>query len=110
VDELHRRAGLWLEENGFALEAAGHAIAARDHERAASLLEEAGRRTCCPTRAGVWLGYFRALPRASRCAFGRASPRHGPGRAGQSSRGQPSRPRGLWMDRGTEAEASALSG
>jgi LuxR family maltose regulon positive regulatory protein len=63
MDALHRRAALWLGENGFAVEAAGHAIAARDHEWAASLLEEAGQRTCCPRQAGAWLGRLRDLPR-----------------------------------------------
>jgi len=114
VDELHRRAGLWLEENGFALEAAGHAIAARDHERAASLLEEAGRRTCCPTRAGVWLGYFRALPRAMplrpRLRLTEAWALAGAGQVAAAEASLREAKRTVPLDRVAEAEARVLSG
>jgi LuxR family maltose regulon positive regulatory protein len=43
VAELHRRASIWLEENGFATAAAGHAVEVRDFQRAARLLEHAAR-------------------------------------------------------------------
>jgi LuxR family maltose regulon positive regulatory protein len=114
VDELHRQAAAWLEENGLAMEAAGHAIAVRDHERAASLLEEAGRQTCCPTRAGVWLGYFRALPRAMplrpRLHLTEAWALAGSGQVQAAEGSLRDAKRAVRMDRGTEAEASALSG
>jgi LuxR family maltose regulon positive regulatory protein len=37
--ELHRRASVWHERNGTAGEAVGHALAARDFERAGDLIE-----------------------------------------------------------------------
>ena len=39
--ELHRRASAWYEQNGFVNEAIDHALAARDFERAAHLIEQA---------------------------------------------------------------------
>jgi LuxR family transcriptional regulator, maltose regulon positive regulatory protein len=39
VSEAHRRASAWLEENGTASEAVGHALAAGDFERAAVMIE-----------------------------------------------------------------------
>lgn len=40
VSELHRRAGVWFEENGFTTEAVEHGLAAADFERVAYLLEQ----------------------------------------------------------------------
>jgi LuxR family maltose regulon positive regulatory protein len=62
--ELHRRAAIWLEENGFAAEAAGHAIEVRDFERAARLIEEAGTECLGTTPPSTLLRWFGALPRA----------------------------------------------
>ena len=42
VDELHRRASQWYEDQGLDLEAFHHAAAAQDIERAARLIEGAG--------------------------------------------------------------------
>ncbi len=42
VAKLHRRASIWYEENGLALEAFRHAAAAHDVERAARLVEGRG--------------------------------------------------------------------
>ncbi len=62
VKELHLRAASWYEQNGWASEAVGHALAAEDYERAADLVER---------RAGdVWfrgevltlLSWLEALP------------------------------------------------
>ncbi len=39
VPELHRRASDWYADNGEPIEAIVHALAARDHERAAKLIE-----------------------------------------------------------------------
>ena len=39
VDELHRRASVWCEDNGLEIEAFQHAAAANDVERAARLVE-----------------------------------------------------------------------
>ncbi len=62
LDELHERAALWLEENGFAAEAAHHAIEARAFERAACLLEQCWRTGQLPTRPSALLGWLRSLP------------------------------------------------
>jgi LuxR family maltose regulon positive regulatory protein len=62
LDELHERATLWLEENGFAAEAAHHAVEARAFERAACLLEQCWRTGHLPTRPSALLGWLRALP------------------------------------------------
>ncbi len=40
VPELHRRAAGWYEQNGFVEDAVEHALAAKDYERAARLLEQ----------------------------------------------------------------------
>lgn len=42
VPELHRRASFWYEKNGYSYEAVDHALAARNHERVADLIEETG--------------------------------------------------------------------
>lgn len=42
VDELHRRASLWYEDNGLEIEAFHHAAAAHDIERAERLMEGNG--------------------------------------------------------------------
>jgi len=42
VPELHRRASKWFESNGFIDEAASHALAAFEYDRAAKLIEQLG--------------------------------------------------------------------
>jgi ATP/maltotriose-dependent transcriptional regulator MalT len=42
LPELHRRASVWHEQNGSTAEAVGYALAARDVERAADLVETVG--------------------------------------------------------------------
>ncbi|MBZ0298422.1 MAG: LuxR C-terminal-related transcriptional regulator [Anaerolineae bacterium] len=39
LKELHQRASLWFERNGYQAEAIGHALAAQDNERAAELVQ-----------------------------------------------------------------------
>jgi LuxR family maltose regulon positive regulatory protein len=41
IVELHRRAAVWYVQNGFKVEAVNHALAARDFEEAARLIEQA---------------------------------------------------------------------
>lgn len=41
MGELHRRASLWYEQNGFVSQAIGHALDVQDVERAAELVEQA---------------------------------------------------------------------
>jgi LuxR family transcriptional regulator, maltose regulon positive regulatory protein len=42
LPQLHRRASLWYEQNGFMVEAVQHALKADDHDRAAQLLDQDG--------------------------------------------------------------------
>jgi LuxR family transcriptional regulator, maltose regulon positive regulatory protein len=64
VSTLHRRASEWYEQNGLAADAIRHALAAKDFERAAGLIELAvpemrrGRRGATVTE----LGWLKALP------------------------------------------------
>ena len=64
VDELHRRASEWYEHNGSAADAIRHALAAKDFERAAVLVELAvpeirrNRQEATVTE----LGWLKALP------------------------------------------------
>jgi LuxR family transcriptional regulator, maltose regulon positive regulatory protein len=62
VAELHRRASGWYKANGFLREAIDHALAARDWDAAAALIDEAGGR-CFQTGEMVTLcAWLRALP------------------------------------------------
>jgi LuxR family maltose regulon positive regulatory protein len=64
VDELHRRASEWYEQNGSATDAIRHALTAKDFERAATLVElvapemRRSRRGATVTE----LGWLKALP------------------------------------------------
>ncbi len=64
MDELHRRASEWYEHNGLAADAIHHALAAKDFERAATLIELAvpemrrNRQEATVTE----LGWLKALP------------------------------------------------
>lgn len=40
LPELHQRASVWFESNGFPVEAVNHALAAKDFTRAATLIEQ----------------------------------------------------------------------
>jgi LuxR family maltose regulon positive regulatory protein len=62
VPDLHRRASAWYEQNGEPSEAIRHALAARDFERAADLVElaiPAMRRT---RQEAAMRGWLQALP------------------------------------------------
>jgi LuxR family maltose regulon positive regulatory protein len=62
VPDLHRRASAWYQQNGEPSEAIGHALAARDFERAADLVElaiPAMRRT---RQEATVRGWLKALP------------------------------------------------
>jgi LuxR family transcriptional regulator, maltose regulon positive regulatory protein len=64
VDELHRRASEWYEQNGSATDAIRHALTAKDFKRAATLVElvapemRRSRRGATVTE----LGWLKALP------------------------------------------------
>jgi LuxR family maltose regulon positive regulatory protein len=63
VPGLHQRASAWYEQNGFPPDAIRHALAAKDFERAAGLIElawpaaEEGS-----IQQAAWLGWLKTLP------------------------------------------------
>ena len=63
VSALHQRASAWYEQNGLRSDAIRHALAAKDFERAAGLIElawpaaEEGS-----IQPATWLGWVKALP------------------------------------------------
>jgi len=64
VDELHRRASEWFEQNGSAADAIRHALAAKDFERAATLIELALPEMRRNRQGATYteLGWLKALP------------------------------------------------
>jgi LuxR family transcriptional regulator, maltose regulon positive regulatory protein len=63
VSMLHLRASGWYERNGLRSDAIRHALAAKDFERAASLIELAGPGTENGSiQQATWLGWAKALP------------------------------------------------
>jgi LuxR family maltose regulon positive regulatory protein len=62
VDELHRRASIWYEENGQEIEAFLHAAAANDIERAARLVEGDGMPLTLRGEAAPVLKWLASLP------------------------------------------------
>ncbi|MFN8488906.1 MAG: LuxR C-terminal-related transcriptional regulator [Caldilineaceae bacterium] len=62
---LHGRASAWFEQNGLRADAIRHALAAKDFERAAGLIELAGPATEDGSIQWVtWLGWVKTLPEA----------------------------------------------
>jgi len=59
---LHRRASAWYERDGSASEAIRHALAARDFERAAALIERALPAMRQTRQEATLLSWFQALP------------------------------------------------
>jgi len=64
VAELHNRASLWFEENGFEFKAIDHALAAENFERAAVLLELIWQAMDNSFQTRTWLEWANALPQA----------------------------------------------
>jgi LuxR family transcriptional regulator, maltose regulon positive regulatory protein len=63
VAGLHLRACAWCEQNNFRADAIRHALAARDFERAADLIElERSVNRGTYFRSATWLGWVKALP------------------------------------------------
>ncbi|NIV28501.1 MAG: hypothetical protein GWN58_02980 [Anaerolineae bacterium] len=62
IRELHRRAGRWHQSKGTLEEAMSHAIAARDFERAASMIEERFTSMFSRSEVPVLLGWIEQLP------------------------------------------------
>lgn len=59
---LHRRASEWCERHGQPSEAVGHALAGKDFDRAAGLVELAGRAMLTGRQDDAFLGWLQALP------------------------------------------------
>jgi LuxR family maltose regulon positive regulatory protein len=64
VPALHRRASRWYEDNGFLADAVEHALAAKDFERVADLIEPASWVHLSQGGASTLLGWLDALPAA----------------------------------------------
>ncbi len=62
VSVLHRRASEWFEQNGSVADAIHHALAARDFERAADLIEWAVPAMRRNRQESTMLGWLQALP------------------------------------------------
>jgi LuxR family maltose regulon positive regulatory protein len=62
VPELHRRASKWYEANGFIEEAARHALAAFEYDRAAKLIEQLGEVLWERGEPTTMLRWLEALP------------------------------------------------
>ncbi|UCG26275.1 MAG: helix-turn-helix transcriptional regulator [Chloroflexota bacterium] len=62
VSTLHGRASEWYEQNGSPADSIRHALAARDFERAAGLVELAWPEMDWSFQSDAWLGWVKALP------------------------------------------------
>jgi LuxR family maltose regulon positive regulatory protein len=62
VPALHRRASEWYEQNGSAVDAIRHALAAEDFERAADLIERTVPAMRQSRQESTMLGWLQALP------------------------------------------------
>jgi LuxR family maltose regulon positive regulatory protein len=59
---LHQRASQWFEDNGFQAEAVHHALAGKDWERAAALIESLSSATLARGEIATLIGWIRQLP------------------------------------------------
>ena len=62
VAALHQRASVWYEQNDLPTEAIHHALAARNFERAAELLERVWLAMDLSYQSATWLSWVKALP------------------------------------------------
>ena len=62
IATLHRRASTWFEQHGSITEAIRHALAARDFDHAADMVELAARAMSQNRQEATTLGWLRALP------------------------------------------------
>ena len=62
MSELHRRASVWYEQNDLPADAIRHALAAKDFERAATLIERVWLSMDLSYQSATWLGWAKALP------------------------------------------------
>jgi LuxR family transcriptional regulator, maltose regulon positive regulatory protein len=62
VSALHLRASAWYEQNGLRSDAIRHALAAKDFELAAGLIELAWSAMDLNYQSSAWLGWIKTLP------------------------------------------------
>jgi LuxR family transcriptional regulator, maltose regulon positive regulatory protein len=62
ISELHRRASVWFEQNNLSADAIRHALASKDFERAADLIERVWMVMDLNYQHVTWLGWVKALP------------------------------------------------
>ncbi|WP_026672591.1 LuxR C-terminal-related transcriptional regulator [Alkalihalobacterium bogoriense] len=62
VATLHIRASQWFESNGLTSEAVHHALAAKDYERASTLIELSWSSMDKNLQAATWLSWVKTLP------------------------------------------------
>jgi LuxR family transcriptional regulator, maltose regulon positive regulatory protein len=62
IATLHQRASGWCEQNDLPADAIRHALAAKDFERAAYLLERVWLAMDLSYQSATWLGWAKALP------------------------------------------------
>ena len=62
IATLHQRASVWYEQNDLPADAIRHALAARDLERAANLIEQVWLAMDLSYQSATWLGWAKALP------------------------------------------------
>jgi LuxR family maltose regulon positive regulatory protein len=65
IATLHQRAAAWYEQNGFEVEAVNHALAAKDFERVASMVEKAAHTIIFTGRVNILRDWLETLPEAS---------------------------------------------
>ncbi len=62
IATLHQRASVWYEQNDLPADAIRHALAAKDFERAAYLLERVWLAMDLSYQSATWLGWAKVLP------------------------------------------------
>lgn len=62
IADLHKRASLWYENNGFEIEAFRHAVESRDIERSSRLLQGDGMPLHLRGATGISLNWLESLP------------------------------------------------
>lgn len=62
---LHQRAAAWYEQNGFEVEAVNHALAAKDFEKVASMVEQAAHAIIFSGRVNILRDWLETLPETS---------------------------------------------
>ena len=62
LEDIHRRAGIWYEKNGFNAEAIHYAVEGKDFERAAKIIELAWAEMDISFQAATWLNWVQKLP------------------------------------------------